>query len=521
MPLKVVKRRSTGALTISGTVAGQRVRRRAQSDTLALAREEAAALEAEMLRAAWHGPKPGAHSLVEAMRSYLEAVPRGSATQARLARIRNALPDDVHLSAIDQDTVAKLRTSMLRLGAGAATYIREIIVPLRAVILHARRRGWCDAPCFELPRQPQGRTRFLLPDEAQRLIAAAGAHIRPLLLFLIGTGARMSEALELEWRDVDLAGGRAIFWKTKTGKRRVATLPPRAIAALAELPHREGHVFRSRSGKPYWSSDRNAGGQIKTAWKGAISRAGLDPELTPHDLRHTWASWHYALYRDLLALKEAGGWSTVTMVERYAHLAPAGHERAIRRFLGTQMTRAPRTVPQVVERKRTFGLGYSLGKGEVVGSIPTRSTSFSDSLAVAPGDRFGEAPRLTSFFCSQHQLIPVRAVRKQQKPRSSQIAPEPLDKPAQLALIISGGSHKFGERNNPPVPLIQRGEEPPFCRRQLIPPPTLEDEREVLPIYARIRIHQISGRDLRTTASAEAAPKRSSHEPLWWSSPYL
>ena len=91
----------------------------------------------------------------------------------------------------------------------------------------------------------------------------------------------MSEALELDWRDVDLVGGRAIFWQTKSGKRRIAELPPRVVAALAELPRREGRAVLSSSGKPYWDSDRDAGGQIKTAWKGAIRRAGLDPELTP------------------------------------------------------------------------------------------------------------------------------------------------------------------------------------------------------------------------------------------------
>jgi hypothetical protein len=40
----------------------------------------------------------------------------------------------------------------------------------------------------------------------------------------------MAEALELEWRDVDLTGARAIFWRTKTGARRVAALLPAAIA---------------------------------------------------------------------------------------------------------------------------------------------------------------------------------------------------------------------------------------------------------------------------------------------------
>ncbi len=44
--------------------------------------------------------------------------------------------------------------------------------------------------------------------------------------------------------------------------------------------------------------------------------------MTPHSLRHTWASWHYAEHRDMLRLRFDGGWSSVTLVERYAHLAP-------------------------------------------------------------------------------------------------------------------------------------------------------------------------------------------------------
>jgi len=107
-------------------------------------------------------------------------------------------------------------------------------------------------------------------------------------------------------------------------------------AALANLSHREGPVFLSDQRRPYANRRGAYGGQIKRGWYGAIRRAGLDPELTPHDLRHTWASWHYALHRDLLALKIEGGWSSVGLVERYAHLLPAGREEAIRGFLGHQ-----------------------------------------------------------------------------------------------------------------------------------------------------------------------------------------
>lgn len=358
MPLRVVRRKDTGALTIVGTLKfpdGSRVtvRRRAQTDEPALAEEEAIALAASLLRDAWHGERRGARPFAAAVTSYLKAKPRPQGDKDRLNRILRAL-GDVPLSAVDQAAVNRIAGKLLRPGAKPATLTRSIIIPLRAVMRHAHKQGWCDAPVFEVPRKTPGRTLCLLPTEAVRLVAAAAPHIRPLLIFLLCTGARMSEAIELEWRDVDLAGGRAIFWLTKGRERRVATLPPAAIIALAGIKgDREGRVFRWRTTEPknpkkakprvldYADRGRESGGHIRTAWAGAIVRAGLDPALTPHALRHTWASWLYAAGRppsieprDLLAIKAEGGWSSVTLVERYAHLLPAGQEAGIHAFWG-------------------------------------------------------------------------------------------------------------------------------------------------------------------------------------------
>jgi hypothetical protein len=105
----------------------------------------------------------------------------------------------------------------------------------------------------------------------------------------------------------------------------------------------------------------------------------------------------------------------------------------------------------------------------------------------------------------------MRAVRQYAKPRSNQVAPEALNNSAQLVLRILGCCCEFRQRNYSPVPLVQRRKNLPFHRRQPMPLPTLEDKREVLPIYARISIHQIRGRDLGTAAPAVTSRKSAWH----------
>jgi integrase len=332
MPIRIYRRKGSPHFQLDVTVAGRRIRTSAQTSSQALAREKAAAIEAELFRTAWHGERRGTRSFAEAVVSYIKAAPRSENHKDRIYRLLLAV-GDIRLAQVNQEKASELKDKMLRPDAAPGTYTRAIVMPLRAILHRAHEQGWCDPPRIVAPRESQGRTLFFLPAEVDRLIAAAPPHLPPLVIFLVGTGARMSEAIELDWRDVDLLGARANFWRTKSGKRRVALLPPRVVAALANLPHREGPVFRGPHGRRYVDHERRYGGQIKTAWAGALRRANLNPEYTPHDLRHTWASWHYAVHKDPIRLKEEGGWSSVALVERYAHLLPAGHEEAIRAFL--------------------------------------------------------------------------------------------------------------------------------------------------------------------------------------------
>ena len=145
----------------------------------------------------------------------------------------------------------------------------------------AAKRGLCEYRQIERPTQPKGRVRWLTPDEAERLIAACSPHLRPLVIFLLYTGARLSEALYLDWRQVDLDTGRRQFLETKNGEtaRRPAAPARRRGAVGAAAPR-----WRSVSTTPGRQAIRaqvDGGGQIKTAFRGACRRARI--RLSPHD----------------------------------------------------------------------------------------------------------------------------------------------------------------------------------------------------------------------------------------------
>lgn len=349
MPINVVERKQTGKLTLDGIVRLKdgtkvRVQQRAASNDLALAREEAALLEARILRNDWHGEpeRPQVHDFDAAIVKFLEAKPRSPQTAAKLDRLRQLVGGATLLSELDQDLVSRLRAGAFK-DCKESTIARDVIAPLRAVLRVAAKRKWCDYPDFEPITLVEGRTKFFLPSQAEQLILAMPQHLKPLLIFLFCTGARFSEALYLDWSDV--AGGRVILWpdQTKAKKRRIIFMPPRAVAALTALPHREGAVFRRPDGEPYVVPALMGGGQLRPTWCKAIERAGLDQALTWHSTRHTFATWHYALHRDPMLLKHEGGWASLNLVERYAHLIPDGYEQAIRDFLGIEAEQAKRS----------------------------------------------------------------------------------------------------------------------------------------------------------------------------------
>lgn len=331
MPLKVVEgRHGSPNLYLRGSVRGFRIDESTGTSDPEAADEIRIKREAALLKRSIHGDS-AVRTFAEAAASYLEAGGDGE----HLPRILKHFGGRRLLANVGQAEIDHAAKTLYP-NAANSTRNRKVYTPISAVLHHAARKGWCPAPVIARPAQAEPRVRWIRYEEADRLVAAAAPHLAPLITFLLATGARVSEALYMDWRQVDLgrahvtilnegAGGHG----TKSGESRGVPLHPRAVAALANLPwEREGAVFRRPAGKikkagrvwlPYESRDGEGGGQIKTGFGAACRRAGIE-NFTPHDCRHTWATWHYAANRDLRALMELGGWKSLDMVLRYAHV---------------------------------------------------------------------------------------------------------------------------------------------------------------------------------------------------------
>ena len=332
MPLKLIRREGSPYWHLRGTIRGVRVRESTGVSERDAAEEILVKRAAEIQERSIHGESVSL-TFGEAALDYMEA---GGARE-HLAPIIRAVGRE-KIATIGQDEIDKLARALGR-GKSPATINRQVYTPTVAVLHHAARKKWCAKPVIGRPKVAPGRVRWITADEAERLIAAASEHMRPLVVFLLSTGCRLSEALYLQWEDVDLSRAHVSIYgpidddndraiRTKNGEARGIPLHARAVAELASVPwDRKGAVFRRPAGKihqagriwlPYEHRE-GGGGQIKTGWAGMCRRAEI-ANFTPHDCRHTWATWHYAANRDFRALMELGGWKSPEMVFRYAHM---------------------------------------------------------------------------------------------------------------------------------------------------------------------------------------------------------
>lgn len=239
----------------------------------------------------------------------------------------NELLLGARFSTFDEAMLDRL-VSLLRQRGNSNATINRKLAALRKLLQKAHKMGEIG-PLPDIPRlkESSGRIRFMDPFEEERLFGAIRQRDEiayRLCVFLVDTGCRLGEALGLIWNDV--GNGRATFWLTKSGRSRSVPLTQRAAETVdrTRFPRTDGAIPKG----PFATLTQP---QFRAIWNEAKAEVGLssDPQVVPHILRHTCASWLVQGGIDLRRVQMWLGHQTLQMTMRYSHLATSDLDRCV------------------------------------------------------------------------------------------------------------------------------------------------------------------------------------------------
>ena len=234
-------------------------------------------------------------------------------------------------------------------GGAKASTVRRKLASMRTFFRWLEREGAVSANPFAAlrgPRLSKPLPRVLSVDETARFLSAPVVALKGLanaggsstgdaayrcvcdaafFESLYSTGCRISEMTALDWRDIDFSNGGVVV-KGKGSKERLCILGSRALDALNRLRDAtesaspgsagpESPVFRSASGARL--SRRDAERRMKK-W---LVAAELPTDLSPHKLRHSFATHLLDAGADLRSVQEMLGHSSLATTQIYTHVS--------------------------------------------------------------------------------------------------------------------------------------------------------------------------------------------------------
>ena len=204
---------------------------------------------------------------------------------------------------------------------------------LRSFYRHLRREERIDHdPTARLraPRKTQRLPKVLARGEVDRLLrqptgdTPAAVRDRALLELMYACGLRATEAIELEVGDVDLDAG-LLRARGKGAKERLVPVGRSAVHALRLWLARGRPLLVGERLEPRLFVNRRGGGLTRQGLYKIVQRhaksAGLDKKMSPHTLRHTFATHLLAGGCDLRALQEMLGHADIATTQIYTHLS--------------------------------------------------------------------------------------------------------------------------------------------------------------------------------------------------------
>lgn len=304
MPLEIYRR--GGVWHCRGTVGPDGRRKRIRKSLHTKNKDTAARQAAEIEKKYWDGHFDGPAAILTfaaAARIYRNAGKSDPFLAAVEKYLGNTLVRDITESAVQ--TMAK----DLYPRATGASLNRLVLVPTKSVINHASRSSLCS-PLRVTPYDIDSKVREPATlDWVHTFMQHSGPHLGAMALFMFLTGARVGEAVAVQWDDVDLTAATVKIRQSKVNSERISHLPVPLVVAIANLIKIPGRgVF-----------GYNKAANLRSAWDGAVERAKIKA-LSPHCCRHGFATGLLRRGVDVVTVAWLGGWKSPQLVlKTYGH----------------------------------------------------------------------------------------------------------------------------------------------------------------------------------------------------------
>ena len=228
-------------------------------------------------------------------------------------------------------------------GPRSAASLHRMKAAVRAFFAWAVEAGVVEdnpARSIRMHRLPRKLPVFLTTAEKKRLLKELKGRTdfstlrdRAMIEVLLGTGIRLGELAALDMDDIDLDAkhlrvrAKGNVPQVKFIKTDLRTLLRRYLAERRRhgRPEMEALFLSNRDG-------RLCQRQIANRLAHWLRKAGIEKELTPHGLRHTFATHLYGATNDLLVVQRALGHRDVSTTQIYTHLVDGQLEEALERL---------------------------------------------------------------------------------------------------------------------------------------------------------------------------------------------
>jgi len=212
-----------------------------------------------------------------------------------------------------------------------ATMARKIAT-LRSFCRWLERNGVIESNPMTLirtPRQKKKLPKAINVEQVEQLLSAPndktllGARDRAILETLYSTGIRVSELVGINFGDIDETG-QAIIIRGKGRKERIVPLGSHAMTAIGHyLQMMNTHNVTNETGEPVFINKHNTRLSTRSVRRNVskyLDKVGLDPAISPHTLRHSFATHLLDNGADLRSVQELLGHQSLSTTQIYTHL---------------------------------------------------------------------------------------------------------------------------------------------------------------------------------------------------------